>query len=54
MLDRVATGGPCAALALGSLGRRASHGGIRLAPAHAAALFSLARSRGGAAAVSRD
>ncbi len=38
----------------GSLGRRASHGCIRLAPAHAAALFSLARGRGGAAVVIRD
>lgn len=40
--------------ATGSLGRRASHGCIRLAPGHAAALFSLARSRGGAAVVIRD
>jgi lipoprotein-anchoring transpeptidase ErfK/SrfK len=37
-----------------SLGRRASHGCIRLAPGHAAALFSLARSRGGAAVLIRD
>jgi len=40
--------------ATGSLGRRASHGCIRLSPGHAAALFSLARSRGGAAVVIRN
>ncbi|GJE09090.1 MULTISPECIES: L,D-transpeptidase [Methylobacterium] len=40
--------------ATGSLGRRASHGCIRLAPGHAAALFGLARSRGGAAVIIRD
>ncbi|MGH1589580.1 L,D-transpeptidase [Methylobacterium phyllosphaerae] len=40
--------------ATGALGRRASHGCIRLSPGHAAALFSLARSRGGAAVVIRD
>jgi lipoprotein-anchoring transpeptidase ErfK/SrfK len=40
--------------ATGSLGRRASHGCIRLAPGHAAALFSLARRHGGAAVVIRN
>ncbi|MGH1574389.1 L,D-transpeptidase [Methylobacterium sp. P31] len=35
--------------ATGSLGRRASHGCIRLSPSHAAALFGLARRRGEAA-----
>jgi lipoprotein-anchoring transpeptidase ErfK/SrfK len=40
--------------ATGALGRRASHGCIRLAPGHAAALFGLARSRGGAAVIIRD
>ena len=40
--------------ATGSLGRRASHGCIRLAPGHAAALFGLTRSHGGAAIVIRD
>jgi lipoprotein-anchoring transpeptidase ErfK/SrfK len=40
--------------ATGSLGRRASHGCVRLAPGHAAALFSLARSRGGAAVEIRN
>ena len=38
----------------GSLGRRASHGCIRLAPGNAATLFSLARNRGGAAVVIRN
>lgn len=40
--------------ATGALGRRASHGCIRLSPGHAAALFGLARSRGGATVVIRD
>ena len=40
--------------ATGSLGRRASHGCIRLAPGNAAALFSLARTRGGASVVIRN
>lgn len=40
--------------ATGALGRRASHGCIRLAPGHAAALFSLARNHGGAAVVIRN
>ena len=40
--------------ATGSLGRRASHGCIRLAPGHAAALFGLTRIHGGAAIVIRD
>ena len=40
--------------ATGSLGRRASHGCIRLSPGHAAALFQLARNRGGAAVVIRN
>lgn len=38
----------------GALGRRASHGCIRLAPGNAATLFSLARGRGGASVVIRD
>lgn len=40
--------------ATGALGRRASHGCIRLAPGNAAALFSLARGHGGAAVVIRN
>ena len=40
--------------ATGALGRRASHGCIRLAPGNAAALFGLARNRGGAAVVIRN
>lgn len=40
--------------ATGALGRRASHGCIRLAPGNAAALFSLARDHGGAAVVIRN
>ena len=40
--------------AMGSLGRRASHGCIRLAPGNAATLFNLARNRGGAAVVIRN
>lgn len=40
--------------ATGALGRRASHGCIRLAPGNAAALFSLARDHGGAVVVIRD
>jgi lipoprotein-anchoring transpeptidase ErfK/SrfK len=40
--------------ATGALGRRASHGCIRLSPGHAAALFGLARMRGGAAVVIRN
>ncbi|MCJ2013242.1 L,D-transpeptidase [Methylobacterium sp. J-076] len=40
--------------ATGALGRRASHGCIRLSPGHAATLFSLARNYGGAAVVIRN
>lgn len=40
--------------ATGALGRRASHGCIRLAPGNAAALFHLARARGGASVVIRN
>lgn len=40
--------------AVGQLGRRASHGCVRLAPGHASRLFSLARSHGGARVVIRD
>lgn len=39
---------------VGSLGRRASHGCIRLSPGHAATLFRLARDYGGAAVVIRN
>ncbi|WP_246686247.1 MULTISPECIES: L,D-transpeptidase [unclassified Methylobacterium] len=38
---------------VGQLGRRASHGCVRLAPGHASRLFSLARSYGGASVVIR-
>ncbi len=38
----------------GALGRRASHGCIRLSPGHAATLFHLARSYGGAAVIIRN
>lgn len=37
--------------AVGSLGKRASHGCIRLSPGHAATLFRLARMYGGAAVI---
>lgn len=40
--------------ATGALGRRASHGCIRLSPGHAATLFRLARSHGGAAVIIRN
>lgn len=40
--------------ATGALGRRARHGCIGFASARAAALFSLARSRGGAAVLIRE
>ena len=40
--------------ATGALGRRASHGCVRLAPGNAAALFRLARARGGASVVIRN
>lgn len=40
--------------ATGALGRRASHGCIRLSPGHAATLFRLARSYGGAAVIIRN
>jgi lipoprotein-anchoring transpeptidase ErfK/SrfK len=40
--------------AVGALGRRASHGCIRLAPGNAATLFRLARNYGGAAVVIRN
>lgn len=40
--------------ATGALGRRASHGCIRLSPDHAATLFRLARSYGGAAVIIRN
>ncbi len=39
---------------VGQLGRRASHGCIRLAPGHASQLFSLARTFGGASVVIRN
>lgn len=39
--------------AVGRLGRRASHGCIRLSPSHARALFELTRARGGARIVIR-
>ncbi|MCJ2026177.1 L,D-transpeptidase [Methylobacterium sp. J-067] len=40
--------------ATGALGRRASHGCIRLSPGHAATLFRLARNYGGAAVIIRN
>ncbi|WP_430910402.1 L,D-transpeptidase [Methylobacterium sp. sgz302541] len=40
--------------ATGALGRRASHGCIRLSPGHAAELFHLTRSYGGARVVIRN
>ncbi len=40
--------------AVGELGRRASHGCIRLSPGHARALFGLTRRFGGAKVVIRD
>jgi lipoprotein-anchoring transpeptidase ErfK/SrfK len=40
--------------AVGHLGRRASHGCIRLAPGHASRLFGLARSHGGASVIIRN
>lgn len=40
--------------ATGSLGRRASHGCVRLSPGHAARLFDLARTYGGAAVELRN
>ncbi len=40
--------------ATGALGRRASHGCIRLSPGHAATLFRLARNYGGEAVIIRN
>lgn len=40
--------------ATGQLGRRASHGCVRLSPGHARALFGLARRYGGASIVIRN
>lgn len=40
--------------AVGQLGRRASHGCIRLAPRNARALYGLAQARGGARVVIQD